>query len=70
MLYATGLVAGGSLAGIAIALLIGFGGKLAVILNIGHSYFDQIGIGGDVIGFGMYGLLCILLMRHARAKTA
>jgi putative OPT family oligopeptide transporter len=70
MLFATGLVAGGSLAGIAIALLIGFGGKLAVILNIGHSYYDDLGIGGDVIGFGMFGLLCVLLIRQARAKSS
>ena len=48
MLYATGLVAGGSLAGIAIALLIGFGGKLATILNVGKGYFDKMGLGGDM----------------------
>jgi putative OPT family oligopeptide transporter len=70
MLYATGLVAGGSLAGIAIALLIGFGGNLARLLDIGHSYFDKLGLGGDVIGFAMFGLLCIILLRQARAKEA
>jgi putative OPT family oligopeptide transporter len=70
MLYATGLVAGGSLAGIAFALLIGFGGSLAVTLNFGHNYFDKLGFGGDAIGFVMFGLLCVLLMRHARAKSA
>ena len=70
MLYATGLVAGGSLAGIAIALLIGFGGNLANILNIGHGYFEKMGIGGDLIGFAMFALLCILLLRQARAKDA
>ncbi|MDB4968837.1 MAG: oligopeptide transporter, family [Myxococcales bacterium] len=68
MLYATGLVAGGSLAGIAIALMIGFGGGLAKTLNIGRNYFDNIGIGGDLIGFGMFAVLCILLLRQARAK--
>jgi hypothetical protein len=70
MLYATGLVAGGSLAGIAIALLVGFGGSLAGKLNVGNGYFDKLGLGGDVIGFIMFGALCVLLMRHARAKTA
>jgi putative OPT family oligopeptide transporter len=69
MLFATGLVAGGSLAGIAIALLIGFGGKLAGILNLGNGYYENLGIGGDVIGFGMFGLLCVLLIRQARAKS-
>jgi putative OPT family oligopeptide transporter len=68
MLYATGLVAGGSLAGIAIALLIGFGGGLTNTLNIGKGYFEHLGIGGDIIGFAMFGILCILLLRQARAK--
>jgi putative OPT family oligopeptide transporter len=68
MLYATGLVAGGSLAGIAIALLIGFGGSLPGKLNIGGNYFEKLGLGGDLIGFAMFGALCLLLMRHARAK--
>ena len=71
MLYATGLVAGGSLAGIAIALLIGFGGKpLSDRLDLGRFYFDKLGVGGDVIGFVMFGVLCLLLLRHARAKSA
>jgi uncharacterized oligopeptide transporter (OPT) family protein len=70
MLYATGLVAGGSLAGIAIALLIGFGGSLATTLNIGKGYFEHLGLGGDLIGFGMFAVLCVLLLRTARAKDA
>ena len=70
MLYATGLVAGGSLAGIAIALLIGFGGKLAETLNVGGGYFERIGVAGDVIGFAFFGLLSATLLRQALAKTA
>jgi hypothetical protein len=70
MLYATGLVAGGSLAGIAIAFLIGFGGKLADTLNIGGGYFEKLGAGGDAIGFGMFALLAGLLLRQAAAKPA
>jgi putative OPT family oligopeptide transporter len=68
MLYATGLVAGGSLAGIAIALLIGFGGKLAVALNIGNGYFDHLGVGGDIIGFAFFGMLSAVLLRQSLAK--
>jgi len=68
MLYATGLVAGGSLAGIAIALLIGFGGKFADTLNIGGGYFERIGVAGDVIGFAFFGLLSAMLLRQALAK--
>ncbi len=70
MLYATGLVAGGSLAGIAIALLVGFGGGLAKTLDFGREYFDKIGFGGDLIGFGMFAVMCVLLLRQARAKDA
>ena len=69
MLYATGLVAGGSLAGIAIALLVGFGGKLAVALNIGNGYFDHLGVGGDIIGFAFFGGLGSILLRTSMAKT-
>jgi hypothetical protein len=68
MLYAAGLVAGGSLAGIAIALLVGFGGNLSKLLNIGGNYFDKMGIGGDLLGFALFGGLCMLLLRQARAK--
>ena len=69
MLYATGLVAGGSLAGIAIALLVGFGGKLADVLNIGGGYFEKIGVAGDVIGFAFFGGLGSILLRTSMAKT-
>jgi putative OPT family oligopeptide transporter len=70
MLYATGLVAGGSLAGIGIALLIGFGGDLANTLNFGAGYFDKLGLGGDLIGFGMFAVLCALLVQQALAKQS
>ncbi len=69
MLYSAGLVAGGSLAGIAIALLVGFGGGLSKTLNIGGGYFEKLGIGGDLMGFALFGGLCLLLLRHARAKS-
>jgi hypothetical protein len=69
MLYATGLVAGGSLAGIAIALLIGFGGNLAKILDVGKEYYDRIGPWGDVIGFVCFAGLAFVLLLQARAKS-
>jgi putative OPT family oligopeptide transporter len=68
MLYATGLVAGGSLAGIAIALLTGFGGRFADKLNVGAAYVDKLGFGGDLIAFAMFGLLAATLLRHALAR--
>jgi putative OPT family oligopeptide transporter len=69
MLYATGLVAGGSLAGIAIALLIGFGGNLAKILDVGKEYYDRIGPWGDVIGFVCFAGLAFVLLLQARARN-
>jgi uncharacterized oligopeptide transporter (OPT) family protein len=77
MLYATGLVAGGSLAGIAIALLIGFGGQagqlvgirdLPQALNVGAGYFERLGFAGDLIGFAMFAVLGGTLLRQALAK--
>ncbi|MCC6750487.1 MAG: oligopeptide transporter, OPT family [Deltaproteobacteria bacterium] len=68
MLYATGLVAGGSLAGIAIALLIGFGGSLAKSLDLGHHYYERLGLGGDGIALGAFALLCVLLVRQALSR--
>jgi putative OPT family oligopeptide transporter len=70
MLYATGLVAGGSLAGIAIALLVGFGGRVADALNVGGAYWEKLGLGGDGISFAMFALLAGTLLRHAMAKEA
>jgi putative OPT family oligopeptide transporter len=69
MLYATGLVAGGSLAGIAIALLVGFGGQVAALLDVGRGYYAAIGPAGDAIAFAMFGLLSATLLRHAMAKV-
>jgi putative OPT family oligopeptide transporter len=69
MLYATGLVAGGSLAGIAIALLIGFGGSVADALNLGGGYYEKMGVSGDLIAFAMFGVLSATLMRQATATT-
>jgi putative OPT family oligopeptide transporter len=68
MLYATGLVAGGSLAGIAIALLIGFGGNFATLLNIGKGYFARIGLWGDLIAMLAFAAMCGLLVMQALGK--
>ncbi len=75
MLYSTGLVAGGSIAGVVIAFIIGFGDKLPIggkrlddFLNIGGGYFNRLGIGGDVIGWAVFAVLCVLLFRQAKQK--
>jgi putative OPT family oligopeptide transporter len=72
MLYATGLVAGGSLAGIAIALLIGFGGSLAKTVNFGRGYFEHPSMAGwgDLIAIACFGVLCFLLVRTALSKDS
>jgi putative OPT family oligopeptide transporter len=83
MLYSTGLVAGGSLTGIAIALLSGIP-KTAMVdgvekeVSLMQWILDGIGIHGwehlgafaDLIGVAMFGLLCYLLIRAAREKLS
>jgi putative OPT family oligopeptide transporter len=66
MLYATGLVAGGSIAGIVIALLM----KWKDALDLGKYYLPQLGAGSDVLAAIMFGALCLILLQQARAKEA
>jgi putative OPT family oligopeptide transporter len=72
MLYATGLVAGGSLAGIAIAMLVGFGDKVKTglneMLNVGGNYYERMGLGGDAIAVGMFALLAMTIVRQGLSK--
>jgi putative OPT family oligopeptide transporter len=68
MLYATGLVAGGSLAGLLIAFLEGFLPELAAKLSLGARLA---GLGGgllDLWSFAMFFVLCLLLGRQALSK--
>ncbi len=81
MLYSTGLVAGGSLTGIAIALLSSIG-KTVVIdgqereISLIQWIIDGVGIHGwepfgavaDLIGLMMFAALCSLLINAARKK--
>jgi putative OPT family oligopeptide transporter len=70
MLYSTGLVAGGSLTGIAIALLasISVGDQALIqVLNIGHGW-EGLGAAADLIGLIFFAALCYLLVRAARQK--
>ena len=65
MLYATGLVAGGSLAGMLIAFLQGFAEPVANKLDLGHEYWTKLGLGGDVIAAGAFFVLSVVLIRQA-----
>lgn len=70
MLYSTGLVAGGSLTGIAIALLssISIGNRsLIEVLNVGHG-LEHLGPLADLIGLAAFAVLCWLLVRTALKK--
>lgn len=69
MLYATGLVAGGSLAGMLIAFLQGFADPLAKRLDLGHEYWTGMGISGDFIAFAVFSLLAVVLVRQAMSKV-
>jgi hypothetical protein len=81
MLYSTGLVAGGSLTGVAIALLTGVPKTvlvdgvetrvplLAWVLDaVGIHGFQRLGGWADVIGIAAFGALGFLLMRAARER--
>jgi putative OPT family oligopeptide transporter len=78
MLYSTGLVAGGSLTGVAIALLSGVpttgpDGKEISILTfvldkVGVHGWERLGAGADLIGIAFFAGLCFLLLRAARQR--
>jgi len=81
MLYSTGLVAGGSLTGVAIAILSGIpisetiaGAMKEVSLmtfiqdKVGVHGFESLGGWADIIGAGMFTLLGLLLVRTAMKK--
>jgi putative OPT family oligopeptide transporter len=84
MLYSTGLVAGGSLTGVAIAGLQGIprtvvgpdgepraGNLLDVIRNaVGVQGWEHLGGWADLIGIAMFAVLCWFLVRAARRKLA
>jgi putative OPT family oligopeptide transporter len=81
MLYSTGLVAGGSLTGVAIAILAGVpvtqmvagvAKKISLmeyvqdVVNV-HGW-ERLGAGADLIGAVMFGVLGVILMRTALKK--
>jgi len=69
MLYSTGLVAGGSIAGVIIAFLVGFGSKgLNETLDFGKGYFNRMGIGGDIIGWIPFVIMAAILFRNSLKK--
>ncbi len=81
MLYSTGLVAGGSLTGVLIAILSGYtfmtvvGGAQKEV-SVAEYLLDAVGVHGwtnlggwaDLIGAAMFGLLCLMLLRTAMKK--
>lgn len=83
MLYSTGLVAGGSLTGIAIALLSSIGKTVVIdgqereisliqwILDgVGIHGWESLGGAADLIGLAMFGVLCFMLINAARKKMS
>lgn len=71
MLYSTGLVAGGSVAGILIAVAAGVkDGYYAKLLNIGEKYNLISGAGNmaDLISCAAFAILCILLIKAGVKK--
>jgi putative OPT family oligopeptide transporter len=78
MLYSSGLVAGGSLTGVAIALFSGISttGPDGREISIMRWVLDKVGVHGwehlggfaDLIGIAFFAGLCVLLLRAARQK--
>lgn len=78
MLYSTGLVAGGSLTGVLIALLSGVektaadGRKVSliqyVIDSVGIHGWERFGAVADLVGIAFFAGLCLLLLRAARQR--
>jgi len=72
MLYSTGLVAGGSIAGVLIVALSAYdvqeGRSLLEVLNLG--LVDKQGAAADLIALVIFAGLCFLLLRKARQKIA
>jgi len=81
MLYSTGLVAGGTLTGVGIALLSGI--SITTVIDgqekeisimqylldtVGIHGFEHLGAWSDLIGVAMFGVLCFMLVRTARKK--
>ena len=81
MLYATGLVAGGSLGGVLIAFVAFFGDTVLKMesptliekLDLGAKLYPALKNGlvaGGILAAVMFGLLCVLLLKNARKKLA
>jgi putative OPT family oligopeptide transporter len=72
MLYSTGLVAGGSLGGIAIAIFAGVKeGYLAQLFNIGDKFQlgERLGEVADLVALAAFAVLAFLLYRAARQRA-
>jgi putative OPT family oligopeptide transporter len=79
MLYATGLVAGGSLGGVLIAFVAFFGDRVLKMeaptllekLDLGNKLFPELKNGlvsGGILCAIVFGVLCALLLKNARKK--
>ena len=79
MLYATGLVAGGSLGGVLIAFVAFFGDTVLKMesptllekLDFGAKLYPELKNGlvsGGILSAVMFGLLCLLLLKNARKR--
>ncbi len=79
MLYATGLVAGGSLGGVLVALVAFVGDSMLHMenptllekLDLGTKFYDPIKNGvvsGGILCAAVFGVLCYLLLKNARKK--
>ncbi len=72
-LFSSGLIAGGSLTGILVAVLLGTnvntsGGPQSIIAVIHHAVHGVIPEGGDLISIGMFAILAYTVFKFAKTK--
>jgi uncharacterized oligopeptide transporter (OPT) family protein len=73
-LFSSGLIAGGSLTGILVAVLLGTNvstseGPKSVISVIHHAVHGFIPEGGDLISIAMFSIMAYMVFRFAKTKT-
>ncbi|MDX1942248.1 MAG: oligopeptide transporter, OPT family [Saprospiraceae bacterium] len=76
-LFSSGLIAGGAITGIIIAILLGTtigsaadGSPISVMSKINTGLAEKMGATGDIIGLIAFAAMCFLLWRYATRKTS
>ncbi|MBK7873108.1 MAG: oligopeptide transporter, OPT family [Saprospiraceae bacterium] len=76
-LFSSGLIAGGAITGIIIAILLGTtigtaadGSPISIMSKVNTGLAEKMGATGDIIGLIAFAAMCFLLWRYATRKTS